>query len=214
MKKIHSILLAAFFLILVPGNAGAQNWDARWLHAVNTHTTPFWNSYSSVMSTSVPYVSAGLPALFLAVGYLSNNEDLVAGGYYALASLALTTAFTTELKYIIGRRRPYDKYPGYIDPRGGMSGGPSFPSLHTSMAFSTATSLTLQWPKWYVAVPSYLWAGSVAYARMNEGVHYPTDVIAGAVVGAGCAFLTYKLNQWLNRPVDKLSKNTLQWIYE
>ena len=201
-------------LLFFPVGGAAQGLDAKWLHAVNTNTTPFLNSYSSIMSTSVPYVSAGLPIVFLTVGYLANNEGLVSTGIYSLASLAVSTAFTYELKYVIRRQRPYDKYPGYIDPRGGTVGDPSFPSMHTSMAFNTATALTLQYPKWYVAVPSYLWAGSVAYARMNQGVHYPTDVIAGVLTGAGCAYLTYKLNQWLNKPFNKISRNTLRQIYD
>ena len=212
MRKILKIVVMAMLLLPVVGVA--QSLDAKWLHAVNTNTTPFLNSYSSVMSTSVPYVSAGLPVVFLTVGYLANDENLVSAGICSLASLALSTAFTYELKYSIGRKRPYDKYPGYIDPRGGRVGDPSFPSMHTSMAFNTVTALTLQYPKWYVAVPSYLWAGSVAYARMNEGVHYPTDVIGGALVGAGCAYLTYKLNKWLNKPFSKISKNTLNLIYD
>ena len=206
-------LIPYLFFLLLFGNAGAQSRDAQWLHAINTHTTPFWNSYSTLMSTSTPYVSAGLPVLFLTAGYLANNENLVSGGYYSLMSLAISTVFTIEMKYIVRRERPYDKYPDCFDLRSGTESTPSFPSLHTSMAFSTATSLTLQWPKWYVAIPSYLWAGSVAYSRMNTGVHYPTDVIGGAIAGAGCAYLTYKLNKWLNRPLNTMSKNTLQWIY-
>ncbi|ULT24063.1 phosphatase PAP2 family protein [Sphingobacterium sp. E70] len=39
--------------------------------------------------------------------------------------------------------------------------------------------------KWYVVAPSLLWAGSVGYSRMYLGVHYPTDVLAGAVLGLG-----------------------------
>ncbi|MDD6211368.1 MAG: phosphatase PAP2 family protein [Bacteroidales bacterium] len=213
MTKYIAFVVSLFLILSVEGTS-AQNIDARMLHAINQNTTPFWNSYSSVMSTSVPYVSAGLPVVFLAIGYLSNNEKLVSGGLYTLSSLVLSTALSLELKYAIRRQRPYDKYPGYIDNRGGDGGGPSFPSWHTSAAFSTATSLSLYCPKWYVIAPSFLWAVSVGYARMNEGVHYPSDVLGGAIVGAGSAFLTYKLNQWLNKPIDKISKNTLQWIYQ
>jgi len=65
------------------------------------------------------------------------------------------------------------------------------------MAFATATSLSLEYPKWYVIVPAYTWAGTVGYSRMHLGVHYPSDVLIGALVGAGSAFITHKVNQKL-----------------
>ncbi|HMX78072.1 MAG TPA: phosphatase PAP2 family protein, partial [Chitinophagaceae bacterium] len=73
-------------------------------------------------------------------------------------------------------------------------------------AFATATSLTLITKKWYVAVPAYSWASLVGYSRMYLGVHYPADVLGGALLGTGSAFLSYKINQWLH-PEKKKLKN-------
>ena len=75
----------------------------------------------------------------------------------------------------------------------------SFPSGHTAAAFSLATSLSIRYPKWYVIAPSAFWACSVGFSRMNEGVHYPSDVAAGAVIGAGCAVANIYVNRWLNK---------------
>ena len=75
----------------------------------------------------------------------------------------------------------------------------SFPSGHTATAFALATSLSITYPKWYVIAPSALWACSVGVSRMNEGVHYPSDVLAGAVIGAGCAVVNVYVNRWLNK---------------
>jgi undecaprenyl-diphosphatase len=58
--------------------------------------------------------------------------------------------------------------------------------------------LSLAWPKWYIIVPTYTWAGTVAYSRMDLGVHYPSDVLIGALVGAGSAWLCHEVNKKLN----------------
>jgi undecaprenyl-diphosphatase len=73
----------------------------------------------------------------------------------------------------------------------------SFPSGHTSEAFSLATSLTLVLPKWYVIAPAYTFAGLVGSSRMYLGAHYPSDIIAGALVGSGAAWLSYQFNKKL-----------------
>ena len=78
------------------------------------------------------------------------------------------------------------------------AGSPSFPSGHTSGAFASATSVSLAYPKWYIIAPSFAWAGSVAYSRMHLGVHYPSDVLAGAIIGSGSAYISFKINQKLN----------------
>ncbi|GAB2971723.1 hypothetical protein GCM10027049_01640 [Mucilaginibacter puniceus] len=72
------------------------------------------------------------------------------------------------------------------------------------MAFATATSLSLSFPKWYVIIPSYTYAAAIGYSRMYLGVHYPTDVLAGALLGTGTAFLTWKLQKILFKKNKKV----------
>ncbi len=114
----------------------------------------------------------------------------------------LVSAFiSTALKYSFKRERPFKTYPDLEKEASG--GGYSFPSGHTSDAFATATALSIAFPKWYVIAPSFVWAGAVGYSRMDLGVHYPSDVLAGAIVGSGSAYLTYKLNKWINKKTNK-----------
>ena len=89
-----------------------------------------------------------------------------------------------------------EKYPTEIFPYHVIH-GKSFPSGHTSIAFSAAASLSIQLKKWYATLAAYLCATSVGYSKIYLGEHYPSDVLAGAAVGLGSAYLAH----WLN---DKL----------
>jgi undecaprenyl-diphosphatase len=67
----------------------------------------------------------------------------------------------------------------------------SFPSGHTACAIAFATAFRRQYP--ILGLPVSALATAVGYSRIHTGVHYPSDVIAGALVGAGVASLTAPL---------------------
>jgi membrane-associated phospholipid phosphatase len=102
------------------------------------------------------------------------------------------------LKVIVKRDRPFVTYPNDIIQRTKVSSF-SFPSGHTTSAFATATALSLSTKKWQVIVPSYLYAGFVGYSRMRLGVHYPSDVLAGALIGTATGFLVWKIDKWIRK---------------
>ncbi|MFE0462763.1 phosphatase PAP2 family protein [Kitasatospora sp. NPDC058965] len=66
-----------------------------------------------------------------------------------------------------------------------MPGSASFPSGHTAAAFAFATAVGATLPA--AALPLTALAGCVGYSRVHTGVHYPGDVLAGALLGVGCA---------------------------
>ncbi|MFA4891720.1 MAG: phosphatase PAP2 family protein [Candidatus Gracilibacteria bacterium] len=81
------------------------------------------------------------------------------------------------------RIRPYIAHPDLITALGTNSDA-SFPSSHTSLTAAVLTVLTYfyrkYWPVWPLAILFLLF---MAFSRVHNGMHYPTDVLAGAVLG-------------------------------
>lgn len=84
-------------------------------------------------------------------------------------------------KLAVHRHRPFETQ---IGP---PSSAHSFPSGHTATSFASATVLSILAPRW--RVPFFVLAALIAFSRLYDGMHYPTDVLAGAVVGVATALL-------------------------
>jgi undecaprenyl-diphosphatase len=84
-------------------------------------------------------------------------------------------------KLLIGRHRPFEHQ------LGPSSSTHSFPSGHAATSFACATVLSFYAPR--LRVPLYVLATLIALSRVYNGMHYPTDVLAGAVLGVVIALL-------------------------
>jgi membrane-associated phospholipid phosphatase len=192
MTRLLPVIL--FFLSVT---AYSQNADIRILSKINVNRNKnLDNAFRGITNTAGP-VAFGTPVVLFAVSLIKDDSVMRRNSIYMGASVLSSAIITNILKYSINRPRPYITYP-YIE-QATSGGSPSFPSGHTSDAFAFATSVSNAYPKWYIIVPSYVWAGAVAYSRMDLGVHYPSDVLAGALIGAGSAYLCYIGQKLLNR---------------
>ena len=98
------------------------------------------------------------------------------------ASLAINALLVNVfLKNIVARSRPYEVIDGLTSLVGEQSDF-SFPSGHTSSAFSVAVVMFMLMPKKY-GVPALIVATLIAYSRLYVGVHYPSDIIGGLIIG-------------------------------
>ena len=79
---------------------------------------------------------------------------------------------------------------------------PSFPSNSTAVVFGFATTVWLQNRRW--GWPMLILAGSFAFSRVYCGVHYPTDILAGSVLGVGTAWLVTHRLRLLDRLFDRV----------
>lgn len=172
-----------------------QNLDYRILKCLQEGRT---ERVSTVMRwTSNSVILAPLVPTGMAIGgWVSDDKPLSADAATVGASMGTSFGLVMGTKYIVRRPRPYIKYEGDLVSVS-TELDPSFPSGHSVLAFSTATSLSLLYPRWYVIAPSFLWAAAVGYSRLYLGVHYPSDVLVGALVGVGVAVLSYYVAQRL-----------------
>lgn len=92
------------------------------------------------------------------------------------------------LKNIVCRARPFQMFPGYTNPLISPPSGFSFPSGHSCSSFAAATVLVGCFKK--RAIPAVLLAALIAFSRIYLFVHWPTDVLAGILLGVLFGLLT------------------------
>jgi len=197
MNRYHLQFLFQL-IISLQFNAFSQNLDIDLLKTINKNETNFKNKYLELNASSVNNISIAIPAGLAIAGFIKHDKKLKQDALFIGTAFLVSSLVTQSTKRIVNRQRPYESY-SFILQRDDEGGGMSFPSGHTSAAFCTATSLALRYPKWYIITPAYLFATSVAWARMYQGVHYPSDVLAGGLVGAASAWLGWKVQKWIDK---------------
>ena len=123
-----------------------------------------------------------LGAVWIAIGIvlalLWRRPSLVLAVVIAVGAADLLTAL---IKEAVPRHRPFEHQLGPSERNH------SFPSGHTATAFAGATVLSAFAPRYRPAF--YALACLIGFSRLYNGVHYPTDVVAGGVLGAATALL-------------------------
>jgi undecaprenyl-diphosphatase len=117
-------------------------------------------------------------AVWLAVGLGGAALDAARRGRWARATAVVGGAYmtSTSIKLAIGRRRPViEDLPHLMATPTGLS----FPSSHATSSFAAARAFGRLLP----AVPLYGAALAMGFSRLYLGVHYPSDVAAGAALG-------------------------------
>lgn len=193
--KRYDYIFICLLVLNVP-KAKSQSIDLKVLSSINARQYPVWDNLMLGTSESVYALMPLSFATSLATAYYQHDDKQIRNAFRSGANLLLAGSITTGLKYIVNRPRPFVTYPNTITQRDKGVGPYSFPSGHTTFAFAMATNLSLSYKKWYITVPAYAYASLVGYSRMRLGVHYPSDVLCGALIGIGSGFLVWRLDEW------------------
>jgi undecaprenyl-diphosphatase len=119
--------------------------------------------------------------------------------FIALVSVALSDVVCYRgIKGVIKRERP--QFTGIeVNLRTKVHAGPSFPSNHAANMFTAATVLSAPAP--YLAPVFFGVAALIAYSRVYVGVHFPIDVISGALIGLIIGLIARRIGRRWVRPV-------------
>lgn len=181
MNMLEELIRLDKELFLFLNGLGNPNWDGFWMFATNK-------------LTSIPVYFV---LLVLAYKQLGLRKTLV-----VLLTVAILILVTDQLanffKYGVQRLRPcYDQDVSTImrlvkNSCGGRFG---YFSAHAANSFAVASFFTflLKSKFRYISLLLFFWASIVAYSRVYIGVHFPLDVLTGAVIGSGMSWLFAKL---------------------
>jgi membrane-associated phospholipid phosphatase len=133
-----------------------------------------------------PPVYGAISAGVLGAGLISGDADIRRAGGRLIFSYLVTAAATQVLKMAVGRSRP-DARKGPYDFGPFKNRQVSFPSGHTAIAFTLATSLADDIGDPWVSAGLYTLAAGTAWSRLNDGRHWPSDVLTGAGLGIASA---------------------------
>lgn len=117
MRRMAFLIYSVF---LVVSSLSAQNWDIDALHRINSWDGKFVRNYNRIVSRSEPYVAVGVPVAMAVAAWAKHDRGLLKDAVYVGTSVAGAFVVTYGMKYLVGRERPYDKYPDRVHPHTGF----------------------------------------------------------------------------------------------
>ena len=169
---------------------GIPAFDAAVMEFIQTHFhNPVTDAVFPVLTT---LGEAGLIWIAAALVLLCFKKTRMTGTLVLVTMLLTFVSGELILKNIVCRPRPCAAFPDF--PM--LIARPysySFPSGHSASSFAAAVMLTLQQKKWGWA--ALVLAALIAFSRVFLFVHYPTDVLAGALLGTLFAFAVYTVHK-------------------
>lgn len=203
LKKIFFSL--TLLLLIVTSITFAQpTFDSTLFRSINNNRSVFADNVFSFTNDVVPYIAVSIPIAIGIYGIVKSKKYEENSAFLLIVSSGANLLVTEILKSSFQRKRPYAALNDVNLLGERLDDNRSMPSGHSSGTFALATMLSLRYKYWYVIIPSFTLAGLTAYGRIYSGVHYPTDVLVGAIIGIGVSFLVNSFEKELIEIKDKI----------
>lgn len=190
--------------------------DSADLNALDRTAVDNWSPKTARASDYMMMASATAPVLLM-LGEAGRDQADVIGVMY-LETILINQGLTYLLKNAFGRTRPFvysDNPEIPLSVKMSHTARRSFPSGHTSTAFSSLVFLASVHTRMYPdsSANGWIWGGCMAaaattgYLRYASGWHFPTDILAGATVGAFAGWVVPQLHEWEDTSLDPSQKS-------
>ncbi len=192
-----------------------KQFDLEIFFQINGHHTPFWDAVMYPMTR----MECWFPLLAIVLFFLFRHYHRKTWGILLCLCLSIlcTDRSSVAIKQAVQRSRPTHQTEirdrvhvhVYADGREYRGGPYSFPSSHAANSFGIVVLLIAFFRKitrhaWWIFP---LWALVFCYTRIYLGVHYPSDIFCGAVLGVLCGSFVLCLYHWVEKFSQKRIKN-------
>lgn len=180
-----------------------------WLN--NSHS-PFWDSFMWIFTGKVIWIPLVLVILFLIVYKQKWQHSVLLILAIVLVATLCDQIAASIVKPLFERYRPthHPDFKNFVsilhNYRGGRYG---FVSNHAANAFGVSCFLMLVFKYRPLTICVFLWAIVNSYSRIYIGVHFVSDIIGGAILGATIGISVFCLYQYIRKKLFKMTKEEL-----
>jgi undecaprenyl-diphosphatase len=175
-------------------------YDKELLQFLNGYHTPWLDPVMLILTETITWLPLYLFLFYLVIKEYKKESWIILLGV-ALTILLSDQITASIMKPYFARLRPSREptLQGLVHLVRGYTGGQfGFASSHAANSFGVTTFFFLvfgsskRWIGWL-----FLWAAFITYTRIYLGVHYPGDILVGALVGMICGWIAFKLAEWM-----------------
>lgn len=171
-----------------------------WFLALNGSDSIFLDNVFWTITGRYIWIPMILLLLFMFFYKSRWQEGALLTVFFVLVFVACDQVASSIFKETFQRLRPthHSDFKDIVDiVRGYRSGGYSFISGHATNSFGIAVFLSLVFKSRWLTIPVYIWAMLNAYSRVYLGLHFISDILAGAIIGTLLGWLIYRIYSWV-----------------